>query len=83
MNKQLHRLSFVELLSPDLPNWLITGNKSDSETELISALPRLGGYQLGKPSRFCGRSRAKAQRDVLKKEYNQVIVSRGQKEKFI
>jgi len=27
MSKQLHRLSFVELLSPNLPNWLITGNR--------------------------------------------------------
>lgn len=75
MSKQLHRLSFVELSSPDLPNWLIIGKKPDSKIELISALPRLSGYQLGKPCRFCGRSRTKAQRGVLEKEYSQGIVS--------
>lgn len=78
MSKQLHNLSFMELLSPDLPDWLIVGNKSDSKTELISALPPLSGYQLEKPWRFCGRRRSQAQRGVLKKECSQGHVSRGQ-----
>ena len=67
MSKQLHRLSFVELLSPDLPNWLIIGNKSDSKIELISVLSRLSGYQLGEPRRVCGRSRAKDKGVSLKR----------------
>lgn len=56
MSKQIDRLSFMELLSPDLP-WLILGHKSYSKIELISVL---SGYQLGKPRRFCGRIRAEA-----------------------
>lgn len=47
MSEQLHGLSPVELLSLDLPNWLIRGNKSESnKTELISALSLLGYYQV-------------------------------------
>jgi len=84
MSKQLHRLSPVELLSFDLPNWLIIGNKSESKMELIFALPLLSYYQLQKLCKLCGRGRAEAtgvplKRDIVKgsrawdKHLNQVF----------
>lgn len=78
MSKQLHRLSPAELLSLDLPNWLIIGNKSDSKMELISVLPLLSYYQLQKLCKLCGRGRAEEQRGVLKKVYSQGVTGMEQ-----
>ena len=66
MSKQLHRLSPVELLSFDLPNWLIIGNKSESKMELIFALPLLSYYQ------------SRGNRGALKKGYSQGVTGMGQ-----
>lgn len=78
MSKQLHRLSPVELLSFDLPNWLIIGNKAESKMELIFALPLLSYYQLQKLCKLCGRGRAEAHRGALKKGYSQGVTGMGQ-----